>query len=321
MRAWQFRAVGEPLVLTEVLDPKPGPGEVLIDVKAAGLCHTDIGMLENDAWQEFMTKRPVTLGHEVAGVVAELGEDVRDMTVGIRVGVWANAPEGAPGFTYDGGFAPQMVVPARALVPIPDSVDFAYGAVGMDAGVTPYNAVMRQGGVRANDKVGVIGLGGLGQVGVRLAVLAGANVYVASQRYGDPATRDGVSALVADLGARDVRANIADFDEEFDVVIDFTGTDSSISDAIRSIRSGGTVVLVAMGQRQSKVDTWMLVAKQGKLKGSMSGSKEDIDAVYELMATGKLAPRISPITFSDIPSALDRLRRGDVDGRLVAFFE
>ena len=74
--SWQFTNTHEPLVLAEVDEPTPGPGEVLIDIKAAGLCHSDVGLLEDEGWLRTLAKRPITIGHEVAGVISGLGEGV-----------------------------------------------------------------------------------------------------------------------------------------------------------------------------------------------------------------------------------------------------
>ena len=87
MKAWQFTNTHEPLVLNDVPEPRPGPGEVTIDIKSAGLCHSDVGLLEDEGWLQTLAKRPITIGHEVAGSIAELGDGVVGWTVGDRVGI------------------------------------------------------------------------------------------------------------------------------------------------------------------------------------------------------------------------------------------
>ena len=179
MRAWQFTNTHQPLHLAEVPEPKAGPGQVVLQMKAAGLCHSDVGLLEDEGWLSMLAKRPITIGHENAGQVIEVGEGVSDVKVGDRVGVCPTTPAGAPGYGFDGGFAPKMAVGAEALVSLPDSVDYVLGAAATDAGMTSHAAVISRGGVKKGDTVGIIGLGGLGQIGARVAVLAGATVYVA----------------------------------------------------------------------------------------------------------------------------------------------
>ncbi len=148
MKAWQFTTTHEPLVLTEVPEPTPGPGQVPLEMKAAGLCHSDVGLLDDEGWLSMLATTPITIGHENAGVVAELGEGVTGVQVGDRVGVCPTTAAGAPGYSFDGGFAPQMVVDAQALVPLPDGVDFVQGAAATDAGMTSHAAVITQGGGR-----------------------------------------------------------------------------------------------------------------------------------------------------------------------------
>lgn len=180
MKAWQFTNANEPPVFNEVPEPTTGPGEVVLEMKAAGLCHSDVGLLHDEGWLALLAKRPITIGHENASVVAQICEGVTDFAVGDHVGVCATAEgEGAPGYAFDGGFAPKMTVPAACLVPFPDGVDFINGAVATDAGMTSYHAMVTRGGVEEGMKVGVIGLGGLGRLGARADVLLGAEVYVA----------------------------------------------------------------------------------------------------------------------------------------------
>jgi len=104
VKAWQFTNTHEPLVLNEVPEPAAGPGTVVVDVKASGLCHTDVGVLEDEGWLPALIRLPITMGHEVAGVISELGEGVTGWSVGDRVGLCPTTSVGAPGFMYDGGF-------------------------------------------------------------------------------------------------------------------------------------------------------------------------------------------------------------------------
>ncbi|WOO97529.1 zinc-binding dehydrogenase [Micrococcus terreus] len=315
MKAWQFTNTHEPLSLTEVEEPTPGPGQVLLEMKAAGLCHSDVGLLEDEGWLSMLAKTPITIGHENAGVVAELGEGVTEFSVGDRVGVCPTTPAGAPGYSFDGGFAPKMVVDAQALVPLPENVDFVQGAAATDAGMTSHAAVITQGGVKAGDTVGIIGLGGLGQIGARVAVLAGADVYVAE-------VNEKVWPLAEEIGAQGVKASIAEFEDvTFDVIVDFAGFGTTTAQAVDVIRRDGTVVLVGMGKLESTINTKSLILNQCNLKGSNGGSKEDVAGIYEYMATGKLNPTITTIGFDEIADGIEKLKNGEVVGRLVASYE
>ncbi|WP_260061335.1 zinc-binding dehydrogenase [Micrococcus terreus] len=287
----------------------------MLEMKAAGLCHSDVGLLEDEGWLSMLAKTPITIGHENAGVVAELGEGVTEFSVGDRVGVCPTTPAGAPGYSFDGGFAPKMVVDAQALVPLPENVDFVQGAAATDAGMTSHAAVITQGGVKAGDTVGIIGLGGLGQIGARVAVLAGADVYVAE-------VNEKVWPLAEEIGAQGVKASIAEFEDvTFDVIVDFAGFGTTTAQAVDVIRRDGTVVLVGMGKLESTINTKSLILNQCNLKGSNGGSKEDVAGIYEYMATGKLNPTITTIGFDEIADGIEKLKNGEVVGRLVASYE
>lgn len=315
MRAWQFTGTNEPLVLNEVPEPTAGPGQVLLKMTAAGLCHSDVGLLHDEGWLSMLAKRPITIGHENAGVVAALGEGTTGFAVGDRVGVCPTTPAGAPGYSFDGGFAPFMAVDAQALVPIPDGVSDLNGAAATDAGMTSHGAVMTRGGVKSGDTVGIIGYGGLGQIGARVAVLNGATVYVAeiNEKVWDAARA---------AGATDVRRGIKEFEDvEFDVIVDFAGFGQTTADAIDVIRRDGVVVVVGMGKLESTISTKSLILNQCDLRGSNGGTKEDIVGIYDLIAAGDLSPTITAISFDEVAEGLQRLEDGGVEGRLVATFD
>lgn len=311
MKAWQFTNTGEPLVLAEVEEPRAATGEVVIDVKAAGLCHSDVGLMEDEGWLALVDHRPITIGHEVAGVISEVGDSVVGWQVGDRVGVCPSTPT-HPGYSRNGGYSFRTSARQEDIVRIPDSVSFEQAAAGTDAGMTSYHAVVVAGGVEAGEKVGIIGLGGLGQIGARIAVLSGADVHVA-----DIDRR--VWPMAEVIGAVDVAEDICEFDGvRFDLIVDFAGVGTTTASAVDVIRPGGRVVLVGMGKLRSTIDTKSLILNECRLIGSKGGDVDDVRGVYEFFASGRLDPEITAIGFEDIPAGLDRLRRGEVVGRLVA---
>lgn len=312
MKAWQFTGTGEPLVRVELPDPVAGPGEVVVDVKAAGLCHTDVGVRDDEGWLSTLAFRPIVMGHEVAGEVSQVGEGVTDWQVGDRVGICPTTDFGAPGFVTNGGFGEKVVCPGSALVRIPDGVSFALGAAGTDAGMTSHAAVISNGGVKAGDKVGIIGFGGLGQIGARVAVLAGADVYVAE--INEAAWENARAA-----GAKGVAASIAELGNDFDVIVDYAGFDTT-AQAIENVRVGGRVVQVGMGKLDATISVKWLILKSVTLVGSQGGTIEDVKGVYDYFATGQIDPAITEIGFDEIPGGLQRLHDGGVLGRLVAIY-
>ena len=152
---------------------------MVLDVKASGLCHSDVGALEDEGWMHIITEAPLIFGHECAGVISEVGEGVTGYKVGDRVGVAPIHPEtgAAIGYQRDGGYATKIAVPAVQLVPMPDDISFTQGAAATDAGMTCYHAIFITGGLKKGMKVGLIGIGGLGQFGARAALARGAEVY------------------------------------------------------------------------------------------------------------------------------------------------
>ena len=312
MRAWQFTNTHEPLVLADVDEPTAGPGDVIIDIRAAGLCHSDVGLMEDEGWLSLLAKRPITIGHEIAGVVAALGDGVTGWAVGDRVGVCPSTAAGAPGYRRDGGYSFKAATPAETLVRVPDNVSFALGAVGTDAGMTSHHAVIAKGEVGAGTKLGIIGLGGLGQIGARVGVLAGAEVYVAE-------IDEGVWGLAEPLGVRRIAGSITEFaDVGLDVIVDLAGFGTTTAEAIETVRRGGRVVQVGMGRLEATISTKALILRGITLVGSAGGTVDDVAGIYDYFATGQLSPAITEITFDEIPGGLERLRRGEVTGRLVA---
>ena len=313
MKAWQFTTTHEPLVLNEIPEPTPGPGEVVLDVKAAGLCHSDVGVLDDEGWLGMIPNRPITMGHEIAGVIRAVGPDVTDWAVGDRVGVCPTGDSGvSPGYGRDGGFSFQHRVSTGDLVRMPDGLSFELAALGTDAGMTAYHALMTVGGAKAGDKVGIIGLGGLGQVGARVAVVTGCEVHVAE-------VNDAVWPLAHEVGATGVVHDAAEWaGQDFDLVVDYAGFGTTTANAVKAIRRDGTVVLVGMGKLQLTLDTMDMILKQARVLGSNGGTKADVAACYDLLASGAVRPRTTVITFEEIPEGIDRLRRHEVTGRVVA---
>jgi len=325
MKAWQYPGTGETFELNEVPVPVPGPGEVLVDVRAAGLCHSDITLMTEPMQRAALGKTPITLGHEIAGVVAAVGDGVTGWQIGDRVGVCPTAsaaPPGtdgpgaaevSPGIGHDGGFAEKYVGPAHDLVRIPDAVDITLGAVATDAGMTAYHAIVVRGGLQSGMKVGVIGLGGLGQIGARIAVVKGAEVHVAEPK-------SGTWPLAKSLGVVSCVSDVSEWaGAGFDLIVDYAGFGTTTAGALKAVKFGGTVVQVGLAvTSEVSIDTLDLVVNQVNLLGSIGGTKADIEDLYELMATGELVPHVTEISFDDIPTGIEDLKRGKVTGRLVA---
>ncbi|ERG64570.1 MULTISPECIES: zinc-binding dehydrogenase [Agrococcus] len=309
MRAWQFVGTHKDFERVDIEEPTAGPGKVVIDVKAAGLCHSDVGILEDEKWLENMKELPVVPGHETAGVISEVGEGVTDWKVGDRVAVWPMAE--FMGYMVNGAWEDRAEVSTDALIAIPDDVTFQQAAAATDAGMTSVGALSTA-GVEAGMKVGVIGFGGLGQIGARVAKLRGAEVYVAE-------INEAVWDRAREAGATQVAKSISEFaDAELDVIIDYAGFGVTTADALKAVKAGGRVVQVGMGKLEATIDTYSLILGKKQLHGSVGGSKEDIVETMRHIASGDLKPAITEIDFEEIPAGVQQLADGSVVGRLVA---
>ena len=309
MRAFQLVEAGKPVRAADLADPRPADGEVVLHVRAAGLCHTDVGYVngELDLWT---TQRPLVLGHEIAGVIAQTGPGVTDFSVGDRVAI--HSMTSLSGVARDGGYAEKTAAPAASLVRIPDGVDFDQAAASTDAGQTAYHAVLITGGVTEGNRVGIIGLGGLGFLGAQIAIVSGAEVFAAEpSKAGHQRAKDlGVTAVFDGAGGFEGL--------DLDVIIDFAGVGTTTATAVKVVRTGGRVVQVGMSVTDVTISTLDLIRREVTLAGSRAGTKDDIANVLALIAAGKIAANIERIDFDAIPDGLRRLEEGKAGARLVA---
>lgn len=309
MKAWRLTSAHEPLQLFEIPDPVAGANEIVVDVKAAGICHTDIGYLDGTL-TDILGFTPITLGHEIAGIVSQLGKDVTGFEIGQRVVIPASVP--GPGTGTDGGFADKVKVFDYQVIALPDGIPWEQAAPATDAGMTSFHALKR-GGVKAGTKLGIIGAGGLGSLAIQFAKGLGAEVYVAETNRN---AWDRISAL----GVDGLAENIREFaDAELEVIVDYAGFGTTTDDAIETVGTNGTVVQVGMGVDRADISTTSIMLKQVNFLGSLGGTNEDAAEVLELMAAGKVSSKVEIVSFDDIDESIKRFERGEVtEGRLVA---
>jgi threonine dehydrogenase-like Zn-dependent dehydrogenase len=302
MPAVRFHASGKRPVLEEVPVPLPGSGEVRVRVRACGICGSDVHIVHGVT----PAAVPLTLGHEPSGVVDDPGDS--DWRAGDRVSVAAGYGCGdcalcradrenicprlhIPGITRDGAQATYVVVPARALVPLPDSVDFATGAILTDAVATPFHAIKRS-GIAAGETAVVYGLGGLGLHAVTiLKQVTGARVIGVDPL---PAARERALAFgadevldSADKPAQRVRALTGG---GADATFEFVGNAAVTDQAVKSLRRGGTCTVVgvtpdrlALGLPQA-----LLVAGELRVQGSFGCSRAELAELVGLVGDGRL---------------------------------
>lgn len=340
MRAALFSHAAQPLQMADIPAPVPQPDEVLIDIKACGICGTDVHIAREGSIPTAFT--PVTLGHEPAGVIAALGSAVSGWQVGDRVvsypaafcgkcpaclagreGLCASAE--IFGIGRHGAMAEQMTAPARCLVKLPDNISFEIGAILTDAVSTPYHAVVRRAQLQAGETVAVIGCGGLGSQAIRFCKLFGAAQIIAVDRNPmalEAALRAGATnAVLADDATTYKQVKKLTEGQGVDLSFEFIGRSQTIDTAVRSLRRGGRAVVVGIGTDRIELPSIRaFVGNEFELRGSMGLDLCDLKEVMALVAEGKLNLEGSThgIPLSGSNDALARLEQGCAEhGRYV----
>lgn len=333
-----YRMTGQAAAeLTEVPRPRPAAGEVLVRVTAAGVCHSDLTLLA--APEVFGARPPMTLGHEIAGEVAEVGASVSGWTVGQSVGVHGitgcrhcrRCREGRPamcaygwsalGVTADGGLAEYVVVPPETLV---DAVglDPAQTAALTDAGITAYGCVARARAALVPGTVAVVvGIGGLGHVAVQILKAVSAATVVAVDV--DPAKLDLARACGADVvvdAGEKAAAAIKDVAAEgVDATFDFVGAEQTAALAAAVTRPGGLIAVAGIGNGSLSVGrtSGVRVAPEVTLVRTASGSREQLVEVFALARTARIHVRVVEYPLDGVEKAFEDLAAGAVVGRAV----
>ncbi|WP_059008602.1 zinc-binding dehydrogenase [Streptomyces specialis] len=332
MLAGRLHLTTRRFAVEEVPVPVPGPGEVLIEVKAAGVCLSDVHLIDGTLRPMFNPADAVTLGHEVAGVVHTPGPGVaEEWTPGTRVVLVAGQSCGAcvncrrrrasclrtltRGVDYDGGWARYALAREDTLLRIPDSLPFDQAAIIPDAVSTPYAAVVATGGVRPAQAVGVWGAGGLGAHGVRCARLAGAAPVIAVDPL--PGARERALAFGADVALDPAAPDFADELRRatdgagLDVAFDFAGVPAVREQAARALATGGVLVLVGLTPQPLSLANGTLFSYRGnQLRGHYGSDPEHVEQLVRLASAGRLdlGPSISGhLPLSEAAEAVERL--------------
>ncbi len=283
--------------IREVERPAPGRGEILVRVRAAGVCLSDVHLADGSISSPLREADEVTLGHEVAGEVSALGEDVHSFTVGDRVvvngGKVVDGHELVHGVDIDGGWAEYIVVSATALTPIPESISFEHAAIVPDAVTTPWEAITNTAKVRPGEAVGIWGAGGLGLHAVQLLAICGAAPIVVV----DPneTARGRALQVGADMAIDprdpdfDQRIAAVTGDHGLDVALDFAGVPDVRRQSLRNLTHGGRLVLVGIsGGPLTIEDDVDFLFRQLTIVGHYGGAKESVPTLLRLIEMGRL---------------------------------
>ncbi|MBM3735539.1 MAG: zinc-dependent alcohol dehydrogenase [Acidobacteria bacterium] len=334
MQAVILDGFGAPLALREIPDPVAGPGEVVIRVKACGVCHSDLHLADGD-WDllKRITKLPLVLGHEVTGVVESAGPD-SGFAPGDRVGVpWLHwtcgmceycttgretlcGEQKITGVTVDGGFAEFVKAPASHTARIPDGISLEDAAPLFCAGLTVYKA-LKSSGIESGQTLAVFGVGGLGHLAVQIAKARGVRVAALDIAEDKLAlARECGADLTVDLRTGQARKALRPLGGAH-VAIVCSGAKAAYESALTCLRKGGTLVVVGMPAEPISVSAVTLVAGEYRIIASAVGTREDLRELLDLAAAGGIRCRVETAPLSEAGAALERMRNGAITGRVV----
>jgi len=333
MKAAVVHAFGEPLRIEEVPVPQAGPGQILVNIKASGVCHTDLHAADGD-WPVKPTL-PFIPGHEGVGYVAAVGAGVKHVKEGDRVGVpWLYTACGHceycqtgwetlcheqrnTGYSVNGSYAEYVVADPNYVGVLPDTVNFDEIAPILCAGVTVYKG-MRVTGARPGQWLAISGIGGLGHVAVQYAIAMGLHVVAVDigQEKLDLARKLG-ARLALDASTCDPAAVIQKEIGGAHGVLVTAVSRSAFSQALGMVRRGGTVSLVGLPPGDFPLPIFSTVLNGITVRGSIVGTRRDLQEALDFAADGKVRAHIHRDRLANINQIFSSLREGKVDGRIV----
>lgn len=336
-KAYANYAAEKPFVPYTVERREPGARDVAIDIAYCGICHSDIHTARSE-WGP--AHYPCVPGHEIVGKVAAVGAEVKRFRVGDTVGVGClvdscrkcrSCNEGLEQYcengwtlTYNsatpdgdytkGGYSNKIVVDERFTLKIPGNLNLAAAAPLLCAGITTYSP-LRFVGVSRGDKVGVLGLGGLGHMGVKLAASFGAEVTVLSQ---SPNKREDAAKLGAHdfVLTRDAEA-IARRANYFDYILDTVSAPHDLAGACSMLKRQGTLIMVGASDKPIELNVFPLIMGRRQIMGSLIGGLPETQEMLDHCGAHNIVSDIELISASRINEAYDRVVRSDVKYRFV----
>ncbi len=339
MKAVRLVQPGLPLELHDIPLPHPGEDDVLVRVKAAGICHSDA---HYRAGRSRVDPLPLTLGHEVAGVVEAVGRKVKQFRVGERVClhymatcgtcIWCDkgheqfCETGAMiGKARDGGYAEFIVMPARSVFPLPDETPFEHGAIMMCSSATSLHA-LHKARMQPGESVAIFGAGGLGMSAIQLAQALGASKVFAVDIHPDKLE------LAKSLGADPIDARAGDpvklirdrtGGQGVDVALELIGLPLTMEQSVRALARQGRSALAGITERNFEVSPYHeLINREAEIIGVSDHLAAEIPVLLEFARIGKLnlskvVTRTVPLEAKAINDALDRLEHFGEDVRVV----
>jgi D-arabinose 1-dehydrogenase-like Zn-dependent alcohol dehydrogenase len=331
IRGVQVSKTDAPLTVVDLPQPRPGSGHVRIAVEACGICHSDADMVHGNFGAGPF---PLTPGHEIAGRIDELGEDVEGWEVGDRVAVgWFGGNDGSceacrdgdamdcvnlqvPGLAYPGGYAEETVAPVSALARIPGELTFVEAAPLGCAGVTVFNGLRRT-SAKPGDVVAIIGIGGLGHLAVQFAAKMGfdtvaidrgsqkeaAALQLGARHYIDSSVQNVAAALQALGGAKVVLATVP--------------SPAAMTAAIDGLSAHGELVVIGASAQKIEVSPMQLITGQKTIRGSAAGTSREVEETMHFAVQSGVRPITEQAPLDDARQAFDKMLAGNVRFRGV----
>jgi uncharacterized zinc-type alcohol dehydrogenase-like protein len=336
--AWAAPAAGKPLAPFAIERREPGPHDVEIDILFCGVCHSDIHQAR-DEWTGAVF--PMVPGHEIVGRVSRVGADVRRFAMGDLVGVGCMVDscrtcrpcrddteqfcEAGAAFTYNGteldrvtptfgGYSKRVVVTERFVLKIPPHLDPAAAAPLLCAGITTWSP-LRQWNCKPGDRVGVVGLGGLGHMAVKFAAAMGAEVTVFS-------TSRAKEADARRLGAHEFAetrdpAVFTTLAGRFDLIVDTISAKHDYDLHLGLLRPRGAMVVVGVPPEPTPVNAFSLIRGNRRLAGSLIGGIRETQEMLDFCGERRITSDVEVIPIQEINVAYERMLRSDVRYRFV----
>jgi len=335
MKAAILGELKRPLTIEVVSQPKPAAHEVLIEVEACGVCHSDLHVADGD-WPQLVpiTKLPLILGHEIAGRVVEKGASVHHLEVGDRVGVpWVHwtcgecefcregnenlcVKQQITGVTVDGGYAEFVKAPASHAMKIPDGLSCVDAAPLFCAGVTVYRA-LQHAKIQAGQRLAVFGVGGLGHLAVQIGRGLGAIVTAIDVSEEKLAHAKSLGASVTLNAATTNVVKELRRTGGVHAALVTSAAKAAYDSAFPCVRPGGMLLVVGLPSESICFAPIVMAALEVRIQASSVGTRQDTRELLAMAAAGKVRCQVTTRPLAQVNEVLEQLRQGQVSGRIV----
>ena len=335
MKAAVLQEFKRPLMIQEVDPPKLSDEEVLIQIEACGVCHSDLHVADGD-WPQFarIVKKPLILGHEICGRVVERGASVRELRVGDRVGVaWLHWSCGEcdfcregnenlcirqkiTGLSVDGGYAEFVKAPASHALKMPEGLAPAQAAPLFCAGVTVYRA-LKQAKIARGQRLAVFGIGGLGHIAVQMGKALGADVIAIDVAEDKLALAQSLGASRAFNAASMALAKHMREIGGVHAALVTSAAKAAYDAAFNCVRPSGILLVVGLPAENISFPAILMAAREIRLQASAVGTRQDLRETLAMAAENKVHCEVSERPLAQVNEVMDDLRNGRIAGRMV----